>query len=115
MEFSIQRIINEMQNFQKEMHNEFKDAKTFWKHFYKKLDKEIYKEFKNIVEEKEVEEINKKKKEGALEYAEPISQKILVVEINVENGENKKQIKDLMEEVFKTFDESEIEVIEINK
>ena len=53
---NIKKIVKNMQEFQEEMHLEFKDAKTFWKHFYKKLDKEIYDEFQDLVKWENVEE-----------------------------------------------------------
>ncbi len=94
MRFSIKRIINEMQEFQREMHNEFKDSKTFWKHFYKKLDNEIYKEFQKLVETKEE---NEKQEQN-------------------EDTENpQKEVLDFIKSIAQEIWVDEIEVIEINK
>ncbi len=55
-EFDIQNIINQMLEFQEEFDWEFKDWKTFWKHFYKKLDEVIFAELVNFIEPEEKKE-----------------------------------------------------------
>ncbi len=46
---NIDKIVKNMQDFQKEFHKEFKDRETFWKHFYIKLDKEIHEELEQML------------------------------------------------------------------
>lgn len=81
---NIKKIVNEMKEFEEEMKNDFKDKETFWKHFYKKLDKEIYKEFQKIIKWEKFEEID-----------------------------HKKEVSKLLKQVFKNIDDSEIEIIEV--